>query len=241
MKSIKLGTLAVAAVIALGAYSTKAAIGISTNNSKLNVSLTVTTNTAQVVSGANWKNPVKTAKFGNKQLLDLFAGWDEADRTTEPWKSAKLVIGWDWSYDVLVVDKTGTNVLFNATTGYYNDYDYYFYVDFWDQYGVGNTSGKEASPGFQAVVDTGTAYFELYDNNYFLDYTDISCYGGNQQNFKQSWDSNGAYTTWSDSESAKFPYNGDNYFQDFGWNTTVAGSISANGKGKGSNYVGWWD
>jgi len=242
MKPIKLGTLALTAALALGAYSTKAIIvDVTTNYSKLNISATVTTNSAEVVSGSSWKYPVKTAKFGNKQLLDLFAHWDSADRTIQPWKSAQLVIGWDWDYDVLVLDKTGTNVLFDASAGYHYAYDYYFYVDFWDEYGVGNDSGKEADPGYYAGTDTGTAYFELYDDYYYLPYTDLSGYGGNKQTFKQSWDINGAYTTWSDSETAKFPYNGGNYYRDQGSDVTVTASISAKGKGKGYNEVGWAD
>jgi len=45
-----------------------------------------------------------------------------------PWKSAQLVVGWSqgWNGDVLVVDKTGTNVLFDAN---YSS-DAYFVVNF---------------------------------------------------------------------------------------------------------------
>ena len=242
MKLTKLTILATAATFVLGVSSAKAGIATVTNYSKLNVSATIITNEL-TVSGSKYTYTTKKAKIGNKQLLDLFAGWDGADRTVNPWKSAKLVVGWSqgWDGDVLVLDKTGTNVLFDASAGYHYAYDYYFYVDFWDEYGVGNDSGKEADPGYYAGTDTGTAYFELYDDYYYLPYTDLSGYGGNKQTFKQSWDINGAYTTWSDSETAKFPYNGGNYYRDQGSDVTVTASISAKGKGKGYNEVGWAD
>lgn len=237
---MKLSRLAfVSIAIVLGATSVKAAIGVTTNYSKLSVSITVSTNSAMIVSGNAWEFPVKTIRFGNKQLLNWFAGWDGADRTSEPWRSAQLAIGWDWGGDVLVVDKTGTNVLFDAM----GDHDeevptHFFYVDFWYQTGANRSSGVYGANGSYAVVETGTAHFELYDQDYYLPYTDLSCYGGNRQNFKQSWDANGAYTNWSDSESAKFPYNGNQVFLNGGPvinGTTATATISAVGKGKGGN------
>jgi hypothetical protein len=239
MKPIKLVYLTMAAILALGAYSPKA-LGSSTTtqNSKLNVSITITTNLPEVVNGTSWKNPVKTVKIGNKQLLDLFANWTGSSRTNEPWKSAQLVIGWDWDNDVLVVDKTGTNVLFDATAGA-GAGSANFSVDFFDEYGVGETSGKNANPGFYAAVDTDSADFTLYDDGWYLPYTDISCYGGNKQDAKQNWDKNGSYSTWKDSETARFPSNGYQYFKNFGSDVTSTAKISAEGSGKGVNVVGW--
>jgi hypothetical protein len=239
MKPNKFGTLAVAAVIALGAYSAKAA-DVTVNHSTLNVSISVTTNGPEItIAGIahSWKDPLVTTKIGNKQLLDLFAHWNISDRSVEPWKSAKLVVGWDWSDDVLVVDKTGTNVLFDA------DYapDAYFIVDFFDEYGVGNDGGVDFNPGHYAGTDTDSADFTLYDDNYYLDYTDISGYGGNKQTFNQSWDSNGNYTTWTDSESATFPYAGDQTLNGWGPDATTTATIKASGSGKGFNEVGWAD
>ena len=205
MKLTKPAIFAIAVTLVLGVSSARAAIGFTTNYSKLNFTGTITTNSPGV-EGTSWKNPVKTAKFGNKQLLDLFAGWTNAaaeanvaDRTVDPWKTAQLVIGWDWDSDVLVVDKTGTNVLFDASVGVGNN-DAYFFVDFFNEYGVGNESGKDVdgSAGYYNVVDTGTAFYELHDNYIVLDYTDISGFGGNQQSFKQNWDKNGDFTTWTD-------------------------------------------
>jgi hypothetical protein len=247
MKLLKLASLSLAAGVALGAYSAKAAsaIGVTTNYSKLNVSGTITTNMPVTSSGSSWKNGTKTVKYGNKQLLDLFAEWNGIeDRSTDAdWKSAKLVIGWDWGYDVLVVDKTGTNVLFDASYGVSGEGDEYayFYVDFWDEYGVGKVSYVSANPGHYAVTDTGTAYYVLYDDGISLDYTDIWGYGGNTQKFKQTWDSAGAYKNWSDSEKAKFLFSGDQMFQNVGWDVTSTANISASGSGTGYNEIGWAD
>lgn len=234
MKQVKLTILATAATFVLGVHSTGAAIGTTTYCSKLAVAATVSTNSAGVSTGVSWKYPVKTVKFGNKQLLDLFAAWYGADRTVDPWKSAQLVVGWDWNNDVLVVDKTGTNVLMDAN---YN-VDTYFIVDFFDYYGVGNSYGKTSHPGYWAVTDSDSADFELFDDLY-PHYTDLWGDGGNKQVFKQSWDANGSYTTWSDSESATFPYNGNQYLFDWGSNATTTAKITAKGSGKGENWIGW--
>jgi len=233
MRLMKLASLAMMATFMLGAYSARAAITTVTNYSKLSVSGTVITNAASFWKGNIEKYPTGKYKIGNKQLLDLFAHWDGASRTTEPWKSARLVVGWSqgWDGDVLVVDKTGTNVLFDAD---YN-MDAYFYVDFSDENGAYNQTYKDTSPGYWTWTDWNTAYFELFDDYYYLPYTYFQVYGGNTQTFKQSWDRNGNYSTWSDSESAKFPYNGDQYFLDYGSDTTVSGSISTSGHGKGLN------
>ena len=242
MKLTKLAILVTAATIALGVYSTKAAVPtVTVKNSKLNVSAIVITNSAEVDSaGGKWVDPIGKAKFGNKQLLALFGKW--ADKT---WPAgAQLVIGWDVDYDVLVVDKTGTNILFDASTGITVEdvNEAYFYVDFWyeDGYGAGHDGGVDADPGYYAGTDWGTAYFELYDD-YYLPYTDLSGIGGNTQTWKQSWNASDVYTTWSDSKSAVFPFSGDNYFLDQGTDVTVSGKISASGKGTGYNQVGWAD
>jgi hypothetical protein len=240
MKMTKLGILATAATLALCVSSAKAApfISVVTNYSKLNVSLTVVTNGQWVNSGTTEKLKTGQAKIGNKQLLDLFAGWSDSNRTNEPWKSAQLVIGWDprWEGDVLVVDKTGTNVLFDAD---YQD-DAYFYVDFvYDSnWGAYNETRINDSPGSVTWTAMNSAYFELLDNNYYLDYTSLGGYGGSLQDFKQSWDASGYYKDWTDSQNAKFNYAGGQYYLDYGSETTVSGNITADGNGKGLN--GYW-
>ncbi len=227
--------------LALCTSTAKAVISTTTQNSPLNFSATITTNTPEKVSGNSWHRGVKSAKIGNKQLLDLFAGWAGADRTVGPWKTAKLVVAWDWSNDVLVVDKTGTNVLFDATADRNATETHYFYVDFWDEYGVGDESGVDNKPGHYSVTDKGTAYFELYDDNYYLPYTDLWSDGGSKQVFNQTWDASHVYKNWKDTESATFPFNGDQSFLGTGSDVTTTATVSASGHGKGQNYIGWAD
>ena len=242
MKLLKLTSLTLIVGAALAASNAKAVSSVTMFNSPLNVSGTITTNTPEKGSGSSWNIGTKTSKYGNKQLLDLFAAWNgiEDRSTNADWKSAKLVIGWDWGYDVLVVDKSGTNVLFDATEGVGGG-SAYFLVDFFDEYGVGKESGKDADPGFYSVTDTGTADYELYDNDFYLPYTDVYGTGGNTQTFKQTWDANDDGKTWTDSESAKFLYSGNQSFLNIGPDVTSTAKITANGKGKGYNYIGWAD
>ena len=234
MKPIKLGTLAVAAAVVLGAYSTQASPGVTTNYSKLNISAIITTNDAVVISGTTHKYPISTTKIGNKQLLALFADWDSA---TWP-AGAQLVVGWNYpgsgTNDVLVVDKTGTNVLYDASAAT----SHYCTVDFFDDMGAATGTYVEALPGSKKLTSYNGASFYLYDDDYYLDYTSLDLYGGSKQTFSQTWDASNNGLKWSDKESAKFLDQGDEYYLDFGSDITVSGSVSASGKGKGYNLIG---
>jgi hypothetical protein len=218
----------------LGVSSTKATISSVTNYSKLNVSVVIITNAATVLlPGSKEIGSTKKVKIGNKQLLDLFAGWAVADRTVNPWKSAQLVVGWSqgWNGDVLVVDKTGTNVLFDAN---YSS-DAYFVVNFFGAAGASNGTYIDADPGSESYTECHSADYTLYDDGYFLNHTDLTDSGGNTEKFKQSWNASNVGTGWSDNESATFPYQGDQFFEGVGPNTSVGGTINASGKGKGVN------
>lgn len=240
MKLTTLSTLAAMAALALCVSNAKAVPAATvTNYSRLNITGVITTNLPTMTSGNLWERPVRTTKFGNKQLLDIFAHWAD---TTWP-TGAQLVVGWNspWYGAVLVVDQTGTNVLFDASSGVVSNETSlaYFYVDFFDEFGAHNESGIVTNPGYYAVTDTGTAYFNFYDDNYYLPYTSISVDGGNKQVFKQTWNSKGAPKGWSDLEIAKFPNHGDQKFLNTGWDITVSGSISASGHGTGYAHIGW--
>jgi hypothetical protein len=240
MKLIKLGTLAVAAAVALGAYSAQAVHLVTTNYSKLNVSLIITTNDAVVISGTTHKYSTSTTKIGNKQLLDLFAHWDSITlgySTNWP-VGAQLVVGWNYpgsgTNDVLVVDKTGTNILYDASAAT----SHYCTVDFFDDMGAAKGTYVEALPGSKKLTSYNGASFYLYDDDYYLDFTGLDLYGGSQQTFSQTWDVHNNGLKWSDKESAKFLDQGDEYYLNFGDEITVSGSVSASGKGKGYNLIG---
>ena len=235
MKSTKLALLATAAALAFGVSSAKAAIGVVTNYSKVTFSLVITTNgptTSKATSGGTlYKYPTGTVKIGNKQLLSALGLW-----STNTWPAgAQLVVGWDqpWDGDVLVVDKTRTNVLYDADTG-----SSYFYVDWTDDYGAYKETYLDAVPGYENYTENNTVYFYLYDDTY-LPYMDLWAYGGEKQTYKQSWDASGNYSGWSDSDSIMIPFTGDQYYFDSGSETTFSGKITSSGKGKGWSWY-WW-
>src|ERR1700744_3959596 len=110
---IKFMLMAVVTMFAFS-YSGQASIGVTTNFNKLNISIVVTTNATPVTvdNVTTWK--ASRAKLANKDLLTIFAGTNFAN-TIFP-TGAQLVVGWDdpWQGDVLVVDKSGTNVLYDV-------------------------------------------------------------------------------------------------------------------------------
>lgn len=79
MKLTKLTILATAATLALGVYSAKAAPGTVTNYSKLNVSLTITTNLPSTYDTSTSKYTYTTKKIkGRQQTVAGFVrklGW----------------------------------------------------------------------------------------------------------------------------------------------------------------------
>lgn len=224
--------LAIAAAIASFGYKAEASIGTTSSYSDINISMVVATNTPSQTINGTTKNSIGFAKIGNKQLLNVFAGWAD---TTWP-AGAKLVVGWDWSGDVLVVDSTGTNVLFDA------DYQEsaYFYIDYRDEWGAGQNAYHSGTPGFYQRYALDSADVEFYDDYYYLPYTYIYCYGVNTHLFQQSWNSNNG--TWLDQETIVCPFEGDQEFRATTpwWETSARVSIGVSGAGSGYNPY-WWD
>lgn len=228
MKLTKLKILAAAATLVLGISSARATIGVTTNYSRLNVTGMIITNVSTtIVKGNTYIYRVGKTKFGNKQLLELFGNWDG---TTWP-TGAKLVLGWDWSGDVLVVDKTGTNVLFDATS---NGTGAYFDL-YGDEYsGAYSERYVDAVPGSDAYTYYNGSYFELYDDNTYLPYTYFWNYGSSTERFRIAWDASDNYTKWSDHQTMMFPAQADQSFMNNS-DTTVSARASSNGKGNGDN------
>jgi hypothetical protein len=235
----KLASVAMMAAFALGAFGAKAAIGTVTNYSKLTVSITVTTNGTGVTKGHVTRYPVGSAKFTDKTLLALFATANWAN-TTFP-AGAQLVIGWEspWDGAVLVVDKTGTNVLYNAsdeTTSAGGDEIFQIYTEYDGDYTETYDDAGDAAPGYDTWNESYAYYVELYDGLAPAGITDIySEYSSGKQQFTQRWGSaDFNYTTWSDSESIDLQMGGG---QEFEGNSdgSVSGSINFAGHGVGEN------
>ena len=221
--------MAAAAALAFCASSTKAAsiIGTVTNSSPLSISLTVSTN-VEKIKGLTVSYQIKTQSFATKDILNLLSNADFAN-TAWP-KNSKLVVGLDeeWSNDVLVVDSTGTNVLYDAThTGNTNAFltiNFYRYTGTWSESFNGN------NPGSEQFTFLKNGYFELYDN--VSRNIDLWAYGACTETFSLDWNKEGINTTWSDSEtfdprSAAQTLNG--YSQG-----SLSGTITADGHGKGT-------
>ncbi len=242
MKTSKtiLSALAIVAALAFCAPGAKATYaprtGITTNFTPVNISITVTTNGVEKSPSTDtYTRATGKAKIDNSTLLKIFAHW--AGVSSWP-AGTKLVIGWDepWNGNVLVVDKNGTNVLYNT----YSTNSNYFYLDFYDDSDyVGASSYKEVDkdPGSYADDESFYGYFELYDDDVYLPYTYIYGYGNTTISYTQNWDANHKYTTWTQSTELK---NGEyNYYEMYYLDeeyVTVSGSVTSSGSGKGENY-----
>lgn len=243
MKHIKLFIVALALLFGASSARAYSIIGIVTNYSTLDISLVITTNPASVVVGKSTKWTVGAVKFTNTQLLELFSEWAGTGWPT----GAQLVQGWDneWYGDVLVVDKTGTNVLYDATADYYNTQTHYFYLDIFAGYGSYNETQSDVDPGSESFTWFNSGYFALFDDNYYLPYTYLYSYGPNTEVYSENWNDLGneigGVTKWSDSEtftinnasesvlnSPMYFVNSAQSYADF----TISGSITSKGKGK---------
>lgn len=118
MKTFKTFLYAVVVAASLAFYATdaKAGIGIVTNYDTVALSVTIITNGLLEPINGGYKASIGEMKLVTKDFLNLLTNSDFAG-TNFP-AGAKMVLGWDtnWDGDVLVVDKTGTNVLYDATS-----------------------------------------------------------------------------------------------------------------------------
>lgn len=225
---LKLTLMAVGATLALG-YQAQASIGTTTSYEKLNVSLTVTTNAAETDNGNTYHITTHKAKITNKDLLNLFAHWSENDRTVEPWKSAQLVMAWDWEQNVLVVDKTGTNVLYNASSDYGDTDTHYFILDYYNDQGAINESGSDSTDAYN-YTQWNNGSFQILDDNFYLDYTDLFGNGSATDTYSQNADE----SKWHES----FDFNADGadvWLNDFGGWDGDGGTLSGHINGDGHN------
>lgn len=188
--------LAVAVAVAVFCTSSARAytndvIGTVANYSTMTVALTVKTN-FQTFSSGTIKTEIVQVKLVNKDLLNILASPDFAN-TTWP-AGAKLVVGWDiqWSDKVLVVDSTGTNVLYNASYNANNNaLNMYIY------YETGVQSGQ-TTPATESYTWYNSGNLQLIDYN---NNTKLTGPGPCTQSFTQKYDKSGTPTTWSDAES----------------------------------------
>jgi hypothetical protein len=240
MKTIKSLVGTFAAITALAFFTTSAqatiapGIGITTNFSPLTVAITVITNGPEVTSGHTLTDIVGKSAINNTFLLSLFGHWANTNWPT----GSKLEVSWDFnggtnSGDVVVTDKTGTNVLYDASAGTNNYFRVYYFLDPGASYIKGTATGTNSLSMF-TYTDYDDGYCELYDNNVYLLYTDVYLYGGSTVTFTQNWNTQNVPTTWSVKADLTAADNAADWFLDIQY-TTASGTVNVSGNGKGLN------
>jgi hypothetical protein len=217
--------LAAAATVALLGSSAQASLGTTTDYLKLSISLTVTTNRPSHDNGQETTYKTGSMKVVNKDLLKLFAHWatnDQPGTATFPFPAgAQLVLAYDNNSDVVVVDKTETNILYDATATA-DTTTHLFSIDFFEAEG----------PYTEIDADTGPKYdgkelylgeFELLDDLY-LGNTDVTAQGPSELSYSQNSEGTDA------KESICFePFNAGVTFLNSS-DGSVSGQIDASGK-----------
>jgi hypothetical protein len=225
MKPVKIAALALMGTLAWGSHSLAVGKG-GPEFMALNVSLTVQ---QQALSSTNKNGDGKTyiwtiekAKLNNKALLAYMA---EMFNTNWP-ADARLMYS-AYAGEVVVTDKTGTNVLFYCGTGV-NDTNRYAYVHInWRNYS-GPAKGKyvEDTPGSASFTDYARGTIEIYyaNNDDETVYADMEGDGLNIESDSSKW-TDTTYTTWVKETFTPFAIGGIDEMS-----ATLTGKITAKGK-----------
>ena len=193
MKLTKLACTAMVAAVAFGSYSATAAAqtsyaGHTSNYAKLGFQLKLSSQQPDVWMGSKELWSYSTVKITNQDVLVWLAFLAQ---TTWP---AGAQLEYDYESDQLVVaDKTGTNILFYAGDGVENEGMYgYFDLDPFDEEGVYNGNYVDATPGSENYVEYYNSDFEFYiDDSYddYANYMDLYGEGLTSETYSESWTS----------------------------------------------------
>lgn len=243
MKAIKTLTCATAAaaVLAISASDVQAVgptTSLTTNDVILNFALTISTNTAASVSttATNYTIKVASEKLVNKNLLTMLEGSDFAN---VPFAAgAQIAIAYDgpWNGDVVVVDKTGTNVLYDVTENGHST-NATFAINLTQENGAFSEKYNYKPSGSVSSTAYDGGSFTLLD---IPNKVSMTGNGPSTVTFTQILNSSKPFTTnpfasWTDSANFSFfgasneaALNQTNY-------VTISGTITGKGKGKGEN------
>jgi hypothetical protein len=230
MKPIKLGSLAVAAALTLGAFGVKAAPPTTTDYLKLSFAMTVQQqalyDTNRNGDGKTYIWTTKTTKIGNKELLKMLA--EMFEETNWP-AGAQLEYDFN-SRQVVVADKTGTNVLFYCGDGVDDATHYaYLYFDPYKHSGPFTQKYIDAAPGSYVWTEYCKGEFELYYDSLEDETTYASFYYGYGQNTRkgtEKWNASNI-GTWTENEIFTPVSNGS---VDGGHTAQITGKVKAKGK-----------
>lgn len=229
MKALKTLTWAVALTVTLLAFCATSAkaysIGMETNYDTVTFSATIATNAITEYTTNGIKSVVKSEKLVTKDLLNLLSNGDFAGMPFPT--GSKLVIGWDWNAgDLLVVDKTGTNVLYDATAGNPTNF---VTINFFNQTGAPSYNFAEKGTGSYTLTWYNDGSFELMDKRSM--FIDIEASGPCTEHYdlkgfnsSPSWTDSQAFTMYGANENPPKP----GFFPG-----TLSGSIKVSGRGKG--------
>jgi hypothetical protein len=209
----------------------------TTNYDVLNITAIIHTNVETIPKPNIDVYTLRAFTLNNTVFLELFESW----RGSLFPAGAKMVVSWDAGEnvangkdgDILVVDKTGINVLYDASEKIWSQSGKSFMtINFFngdsDAFSA-NENGN--SPGHDDFTSFSNASLEIDDGEGLF----ISTTGPSTDISTQGWNKNGPpdFTTWSDSDRAVTYGAGTNV--DFGGiiHTTATIKISASGHGPG--------
>lgn len=228
-----------AAALVLGVSSARATALYTTNDIILTLSLTITTNSFTFVSNTNYTYKAVSAKLTNKNLLAMLGGRDFANETFSNVDQIAIAYDGSWNGDVVVVDKTGTNVLYDATDNGGNP-NATFAINL---IAIPGAKGRGTQSATFNNGSSGTIGYTMYVGGDFtlLDNpNDININGSGpstvtfSQSNKGYNPTNGYVGPWTD--SANFKFSGAN--NQWGLNVTnvtISGTVTAKGKGSNGN------
>lgn len=238
MKALKILTYAivVAAGIAFGAGSVRGVTlpTLTTNDVILTISLTISTNSFKEINASNTEYTVRSKKMVNKDLLILL-GSDEFANTTFS-NGDQIAIAYDepWNGHVVVVDKSGTNVLFDATSN--NGSTNTLAIELRQEIGT-----FSLVPNYKP---SGSDVFTYYDSGSFIlvdttNTTSFTTSGPSTIKFTQNYSpakefSTNQYSSWSVTTTFNPFGAGGQVLNANG--AVVTGTIKGKGSGKGRNF-----
>jgi hypothetical protein len=204
MKLTKLACTALLGMVAWGGQAAPAqfTVGTTTDYMKLNFTLTLSSQQPSHTTGHTTTYQFKTVKLTNKDILNQLAFLAQ---TTWP-AGAQLEYDFTGSYgsdavskvsgydgQLIVADKTGTNVLFYAGDGVDNTNMYgYFELDPFYYAGVYDETKVNGTPGSDKWVEFYNGYFIFQINDYINDdanYMDLYGEGLNTEFHAEAWTS----------------------------------------------------
>ena len=236
MKAIKKFTCALAttAVLAFCSSSAHAVIHTTTNDIILTFSLTVSTNSEKDINPTNIITTVKPLKLVNKNLLAMLGSKDFADETFSNGDQIAVAYDQPWNGDVLIVDKTGSNVLYDATFNRGNT-NATLAVDLRHNFGTFSDNINFKPSGSTTYTFFLGGNFTLLDTT---NQTSLAGSGPSTLKINQTLNSSKEFSTnpfsaWSDSVNFNFFGADQVEFNDVGG--TVSGTVTGKGSGKGRN------